>query len=346
MKRHTTALTILLLSVLLIKNLAWGQATLPVIEHFNYSVDQLKNVGTNWSRVSGSSNDLNVVAGNLTYSGYLMIAVGNQVSISSSGSDDDKLTFTSQSTVGTTIYASFLLNVTNTTGLNSGDHFADLGNGSSTYSARVYIKLSGAGFQLGIARNSTTVSEWNGTDLSVGTTYLVVVAYTIVSGPNNDIARLWVNPNLAGGEPPTTLIDNNTIANDASSIDGFFIRQGSGTPNANLDGLRIGLSWNDVITIVDAAPIIVPNKLVLAQNYPNPFNPATTVEFVVPVNGYAILKVYNMLGQEIAILFNGNVQAGLLKAVSFNGARFTSGVYYYTIEYRGQRLVKRMLLLK
>jgi len=346
MGRNITALTMLLFSVLLMKDPAYGQAALPVIEHFDYAIGQLQNVGTNWSRVSGSSNDLNVITGNLFYSGYRMSAIGNQVGISSSGSDDDKLTFTSQTNAGTTIYASFLLNVANITGLNSGDYFAALGNGTSTYSARVYIKLSGAGFQLGIARNSTTVSEWNGTDLSIGTTYLVVLAYTIVFGSKNDIAELWVNPDSAGSEPQATAIDSNKSANDASSIDGFFIRQGSATPNADLDGLKIGLSWNDVITNVDAAPIIMPKKFALAQNYPNPFNPATTIEFTVPVDGHAKLKVFNNLGQEVATLFNGDVQAGLVKTVSFNGARFTSGVYYYAIEHKGRILVKRMLLLK
>jgi hypothetical protein len=82
------------------------------------------------------------------------------------------------------------------------------------------------------------------------------------------------------------------------------------------------------------------------SNYPNPFNPTTSIEFSVPSDGHATVKVFNVLGQQVATLFSGAAQAGHFTSVSFDGSRFASGVYYYTIEFGGQRLVKRMLMLK
>jgi hypothetical protein len=89
-----------------------------------------------------------------------------------------------------------------------------------------------------------------------------------------------------------------------------------------------------------------PNKFILAQNYPNPFNPSTQIEFVVPQNGFATLKVYNVLGQEVATLFEGNAEAGRINTVPFNGSNLPSGVYFYTLRTAGKAETKRMLLLK
>jgi hypothetical protein len=89
-----------------------------------------------------------------------------------------------------------------------------------------------------------------------------------------------------------------------------------------------------------------PGKFVLAQNYPNPFNPSTTIEFVVPQAGRVSLKVFNMLGQEVAVLHDGNVEANRIYQTEFNAGGLASGFFYYQL--RGARtiLTRRMLLLK
>ena len=60
------------------------------------------------------------------------------------------------------------------------------------------------------------------------------------------------------------------------------------------------------------------DKFVLAQNYPNPFNPSTLIDFVVPTAGYATMKVYNLLGQEVATVFEGNTEAGRIYTARFS----------------------------
>jgi hypothetical protein len=90
----------------------------------------------------------------------------------------------------------------------------------------------------------------------------------------------------------------------------------------------------------------VSNALKLGGNYPNPFNPTTNIQFSVPENGYASLKVYNMLGQEVATLFSGMATAGHYIPATFNASRLASGIYFARLQYNGKSLVQRMLMTK
>jgi hypothetical protein len=73
-----------------------------------------------------------------------------------------------------------------------------------------------------------------------------------------------------------------------------------------------------------------PVETALLQNYPNPFNPNTSFEFRVPGSRLVALRVYDLLGREVATLVNGNVEAGS-HTVRFNAAGLPSGVYYYRL---------------
>jgi photosystem II stability/assembly factor-like uncharacterized protein len=92
-------------------------------------------------------------------------------------------------------------------------------------------------------------------------------------------------------------------------------------------------------------PGITPDKFYLSQNYPNPFNPSATIEFGLQKTGFVSIKVFDMLGREVAVLVNEVKQAGIHTAV-FDGSRFTSGAYFYRIETNGFTDTKRMLLIK
>ena len=88
-----------------------------------------------------------------------------------------------------------------------------------------------------------------------------------------------------------------------------------------------------------------PVSFELKQNYPNPFNPSTTITFTLPVNGNVSLSVYNMLGEEIQILQNGFLQAGIY-SYNFNAEELPSGVYIYNLSNNNKTQIKKMLLLK
>ncbi|MGB2867438.1 MAG: T9SS type A sorting domain-containing protein [Bacteroidota bacterium] len=86
--------------------------------------------------------------------------------------------------------------------------------------------------------------------------------------------------------------------------------------------------------------------LTLRPNYPNPFNPSTNIEFAVPTDGIVTLRVFNMIGQEVATLYNGDAKAGYLLKATFDGSNLPSGMYFSRLEHKGQTLVHRITLMK
>ncbi|MCA2005105.1 MAG: T9SS type A sorting domain-containing protein, partial [Ignavibacterium sp.] len=91
--------------------------------------------------------------------------------------------------------------------------------------------------------------------------------------------------------------------------------------------------------------IVSPSKFELTQNYPNPFNPTTSISFTIPQAGNVKLAVYNLLGQEVAVLVNEFRDAGTYD-VEFNASNLNSGVYLYKLEANGSTFTKKMTLLK
>ncbi len=94
----------------------------------------------------------------------------------------------------------------------------------------------------------------------------------------------------------------------------------------------------------------VPKQYMLYQNYPNPFNPATIIRFDVPKEGISAftsvrLSVFNLLGQEIAVLVNDKLQPGEYKT-TFNSGSIASGVYFYRLEAGAYNETRKMLLIK
>ncbi|MFZ4622154.1 MAG: T9SS type A sorting domain-containing protein, partial [Bacteroidota bacterium] len=80
--------------------------------------------------------------------------------------------------------------------------------------------------------------------------------------------------------------------------------------------------------------------------YPNPFNPTTNFSFAVKKAEQTTLKVYNILGAEVASLFNDVAQPDQMYTVSFNGSNLSSGTYFYILRSSSRNEVKKMLLMK
>jgi hypothetical protein len=83
----------------------------------------------------------------------------------------------------------------------------------------------------------------------------------------------------------------------------------------------------------------------LEQNYPNPFNPSTTINYALPVSGNVTLKVYNLIGQEVASLVNEFQREGSYD-VRFDASKLSSGVYFYSLSAGNFTQVKKMMLVK
>jgi len=89
----------------------------------------------------------------------------------------------------------------------------------------------------------------------------------------------------------------------------------------------------------------IPETFVLLQNYPNPFNPTTTIKYEIPKSSFVTLKVYNIAGQLIVTLVDGQKSAGRY-AVKWNTANVSSGVYIYQITAGNFSDVKKSIVLK
>jgi hypothetical protein len=89
----------------------------------------------------------------------------------------------------------------------------------------------------------------------------------------------------------------------------------------------------------------VPAAYALSQNYPNPFNPSTIIRYALPAAGMTSMKVYNILGQEVATLVN-EIQAAGSYSVRFNASALSSGVYFFRVQSGSFTAVKKMMLVK
>jgi hypothetical protein len=110
---------------------------------------------------------------------------------------------------------------------------------------------------------------------------------------------------------------------------------------------------NGILYLKDHSEITqspVPTKLSLSQNYPNPFNPETQINFTVPNFAPVKIEVFNVLGQKIKTLVNGEYQAGQYRVVwdgtDQNGEKVSSGIYMYRLQVDSQTESRKMILAK
>lgn len=89
----------------------------------------------------------------------------------------------------------------------------------------------------------------------------------------------------------------------------------------------------------------IPLQFELSHNYPNPFNPVTTIQYSLPNDQFVKLSVFNIKGEVVSELVNGNVIAGIHR-VDFYGNDLVSGQYFYKIETKGFSKIRKMLLIK
>jgi len=87
------------------------------------------------------------------------------------------------------------------------------------------------------------------------------------------------------------------------------------------------------------------NSFELKQNFPNPFNPSTSISYSVPQNAFVTLKVYNILGNEVATLVNDEKPAGVYQ-VTFNASQLSTGIYFYTLQSGNFSETKKLMLMK
>lgn len=225
-------------------------------ESFNYTGAINAN---GWSTHSGTAGEIQTLttpstSGNsLSFAG-LQASTGNRISLANTATEDVNKAFT---TSGTTGYFSFLLNVTNTTGLTAtGAYFIGFGGtaGASVtiYFPRLFIKLGTTPntFQLGILNTTGgtgAVASYLPTEYALGTTLFVVAKASAPAAAGAITASLWVNPIPGAAEPAAGVTNSGgTSPWPANGIQSVFLRQAAGTGNYEIDEIRAGQTWASV----------------------------------------------------------------------------------------------------
>ncbi len=221
--------------------------------------------------------------------------------------------------------------------------------GGTFDNARIAAKVNaaGTGYTLGVR-----VTGQSGFPFVYGTqeftygeqTYFRAVVF-MVPGAQNDVIDLY-----AGTSPTNMTLQSSSVYTTGSGTDpgdyNAIVISQFGSATVNQSGVAIS---NLKASIHTPTSIENGNQTVksfnLEQNYPNPFNPSTVVGFQLSVAGQATLKVYDLLGREVAVLVNGALPAGA-HSVTFDAAGLPSGVYMYKLEAGGQSMTRRMTLVK
>lgn len=170
----------------------------------------------------------------------------------------------------------------------------------------------------------------------------VTLNWTTASEVNNlgfDIERQtnneWQNIGFVEGKGTTTGITNYSFIDKDLVVANYNYR----IKQIDMDGTFKYYNLSESIEIG------TPDKFELSQNYPNPFNPLTTIKYTLPQSGLVTLKVFNVIGQEIAELVNEVKQVGSYK-IEFNAGSLPSGVYIYKLNSGNFTSTKKMLLIK
>jgi hypothetical protein len=191
---------------------------------------------------------------------------------------------------------------------------------------------------------SATDPECSTTSWDVGPVWLVGEIVNKGLG-NQSPVYMWINPDPAK-QPDTTKADAKSQEALTPGIAYVRIEFGGGIPfEMAVDEIRLGTTYKDIATGVKLNNNVLPSKMTLSQNYPNPFNPTTKINYSVPQSSFVSLKVFNILGQEVATLFRGQQRAGNYTA-TFNASKLATGVYLYRLEIGGTSITKKLLLLK
>lgn len=157
----------------------------------------------------------------------------------------------------------------------------------------------------------------------------------------------WAYPNTTGVNAPTTagtytfVYTYKRLPNwvDTSIFTAAFVQN-----DVNKEIINSGRGYY-IATGVTNNNSIVPAKYYLSQNYPNPFNPVTKINFDIPKSGLTSLKVYDILGNLIYSLVDGQLNAGSY-SYDFSGADLSSGIYYYKLTSGDFTDVRKMTLIK
>jgi hypothetical protein len=160
---------------------------------------------------------------------------------------------------------------------------------------------------------------------------------------------VWIHllhPTLGVVEPNNTdtlIVRFHAMMSD--TITGALIKIYNNDLNKSLVEIPVNIEMLENLVSNTEENVFAPLDFSLEQNYPNPFNPSTTIKYSIKENSLVSLKIYDILGNEVAALINEVKPVGIY-SVNFNSGSLSSGVYFYTLNAGSFSETRKMLLLK
>ena len=228
------------------------------------------------------------------------------------------------------------VSVSDTLFLNSANGSISIALSGSSPMPTLYVSRSSIGYGSRIVGSSTK-----------GTFYITSLSINPVRIDSIKLRTIYFQPSSL--TMPQTLKLYDTLKIDLTFIpdagrsysDSVTVYNNSSTPI-----YRISLLGTGVATSVEEPPdALVPNTPILSQNYPNPFNPTTTISFSIPERAYVSLRIFNLVGKEVAALVSGEVEAGR-HVRQWNAAGCASGMYFYRLQTGSFTDTKKLVLVK
>jgi hypothetical protein len=359
---------------------SWGIVTnnssLPMVETFNYKsgalCDNLANLNTSspyyplkannvsgsiWINGSTSTNDDPLLVDSLAliYPGYGLSGVGNRLWCPNLTSNTSNNRASRMFTPVTgKVYYSALINLPNPNDLSSatsagGEYLTGLYPNSSFSSANgrglLVFRLSPTAgkYVVGVRASNAATAGWVSKDLDTTATQLVVVAYHLGTG----LAEIWVNPPISSSVPTPDATSSLGVAETNANTGRFGIYQRGSKPHAYVGGIQVDTTWLlKTSTGIREEETSGPSSFQLLGNYPNPFNPTTRIQFSVSRNARTTLRVYDVLGQAVATLFDDEAASGRVYEADFSGVGHSSGLYFIRLESSGESRIHKMILMK
>jgi len=175
---------------------------------------------------------------------------------------------------------------------------------------------------------------------SVRSSIFVSHCYFTARDPLHDLQfECWRQPLMPLGEPVLVLPDSEFMCREWHSRVSFFAKRGGivvdSISKIFVAEYGLGVRENDGVAA----------QYVLEQNHPNPFNPTTSIRYEVPQEAVVSLKVFNVLGQEVAALLDGLKEPGSYE-VQWNAKNLPSGVYFYRLQAGDFVQTKKLVILK
>ena len=307
------------------------------------------NSGTSWQQINSGITNLNVFT--VTKSGANLFAGTNGDGVFISANNGTSWTAVNSGLTQKNINALLIKDALLFAGSGSAGVFVSNNNGATwtqtTLTGKNVItlkvnnnKIYAATYGAGVYISSDNGTSW--TQINSGITNLNVLALAFYGNTNlfaSTVAGIFLSTDSGVN---WTSIKANFPGVDVWSLEiiGNYIFAGS----SELGVFKRVLS--EIVTDVKDE-ISIPARFVLEQNYPNPFNPSTTINYQLPTAGYVTLKVYDVLGREVATLVNEYQIAGIYnsKFITQNYG-LPSGVYFYTLKAGNYARTNKMILAK